>query len=136
MTKPQGKSFEFGLIAHDAKKQELLGWVSAHIPLLASCRLVATASTGALIAGRFPELSLEMLKSGPLGGDQEMGALIANNQLGALVFIVDALSPMPHDVDVKALTRLAALYNVPLACNTATANAIASFLQRDGRNNP
>ncbi len=116
--------YEFGLIAHDAKKDDMVRWVGAHHDKLRAHRLVATASTGALISTSYPDLALRCLKSGPLGGDQEIGALIANERIGALIFFIDPLSPLPHDVDVKALTRLAVLYNIPFACNRTTADCL------------
>jgi methylglyoxal synthase len=116
--------YALGLIAHDAKKDELVQWVGVHRANLQPHKLVATASTGALIAASYPNLELDCLKSGPLGGDQEIGALIANERLDALVFFIDPLSPLPHDVDVKALTRLAVLYNIPFACNRTTADCL------------
>lgn len=118
--------YDFALIAHDAKKDEMVRWVGAHHLKLQPHHLVATASTGASIARSYPDLVLERLKSGPLGGDQEIGALIANERIGALIFFIDPLSPLPHDVDVKALTRLAVLYNIPFACNPTTADCLLS----------
>ncbi|MFB0875920.1 MULTISPECIES: methylglyoxal synthase [unclassified Sphingobium] len=114
--------YDLGLVAHDAKKGDMTQWIGEHIDQLRSLRLVATASTGALIARSYPGLDIRCLKSGPLGGDQEIGALIANEKMGALIFFIDPLSPLPHDVDVKALTRLAVLYNIPFACNRTTAD--------------
>jgi methylglyoxal synthase len=116
--------YDFGLIAHDAKKDEMVGWVGAHHGKLQPHLLVATASTGASIVKSYPDLTLTCLKSGPLGGDQEIGALIANGKIGALIFFIDPLSPLPHDVDVKALTRLAVLYNIPFACNRTSADCL------------
>lgn len=118
--------YDFALIAHDAKKDEMVRWVGSHFAKLQPHQLVATASTGALIARSYPGLALQCLKSGPLGGDQEIGALIANERIGALIFFIDPLSPLPHDVDVKALTRLAVLYNIPFACNPTTADRLLS----------
>lgn len=118
--------YDLGLIAHDAKKAEMAQWVGNYLDQLHALRLVATASTGTLIAKSFPCLDISCLKSGPLGGDQEIGALIANEKMGALIFFIDPLSPMPHDVDVKALTRLAVLYNIPFACNRTTADRLVT----------
>jgi methylglyoxal synthase len=112
------------LVAHDAKKDGLVEWVGRHIDALRACPLVATGTTGQRILDRHPELNLTRLKSGPLGGDQQLGAMIATGQLDALIFFVDPLTPMPHDVDVKALTRLAIVYDLPMALNAATADRL------------
>ena len=112
------------LVAHDARKDALVDWVGAHLPRLAGRPLVATGTTGGRILDRFPQLALTRLKSGPLGGDQQIGAMIAEGRLGMLIFFVDPLTPMPHDVDVKALTRLAEVYDIPMALNRATADLI------------
>jgi methylglyoxal synthase len=116
------------LVAHDAKKDDMANFVAAHREALGRFALVATGTTGARVAERCPELAVTRLKSGPLGGDQQIGALIAEGRIGALFFFVDPLSPHPHDVDVKALTRLALVYDIPMALNRATAERlIASF---------
>lgn len=126
------KRFDFALIAHDAKKAEIIQWVGAHYDTLQYSSMIATASTGALVIEAFSGVSLHCVKSGPLGGDQEIGALIANEQVGALIFFIDPLSPLPHDVDVKALTRLAVLYNIPFACNRTTADCLVNSLTLSG----
>ena len=95
--------------------------ISAHADFLATCDIVATGTTGGLIAMANPKLRVRALKSGPLGGDQQIGALIAEGLVDAMIFLVDPLTPMPHDVDVKALMRLAVLYDIPMALNIATA---------------
>ena len=110
------------LIAHDKMKPALADWAEAHRVQLQPHRLTATGTTGSVIEQRCPEFTVERVKSGPLGGDQQIGALIAEGQIDAVVFFIDPLSPMPHDVDVKALTRLCVVYDVPLAMSTATAN--------------
>ena len=112
------------LVAHDARKDALVDWVADHIECLRGRPLVATGTTGGRILDRFPDLSLTRLKSGPLGGDQQIGAMIAEGRLAMLIFFVDPLTPMPHDVDVKALTRLAEVYDLPMALNRATADLI------------
>jgi len=112
------------LVAHDAKKDDLVDWVGRHLALLRDRPIVATGTTGQRVLDRYPELSIVRLKSGPLGGDQQLGALIATGDLGALIFFVDPLTPMPHDVDVKALMRLAILYDLPMALNAATADRL------------
>ena len=117
------------LIAHDEKKDDLVAFAGAHRDFLRNCDLVATGTTGARIAEAWPELTLRRMKSGPLGGDQQIGALIAEGQVDALIFFVDPLTPMPHDVDVKALMRLATVYDIPMALNRATAEIL--ILERE-----
>ena len=109
------------LIAHDRKKADLVDWVTAHRAALGGLDLVATGTTGARVLGACPELTLRPLKSGPLGGDAQIGAMLVEGELQGVVFFVDPLTAMPHDVDVKALTRLAIVYDIPLALNRATA---------------
>lgn len=110
------------LVAHDAKKIELLNWVKYNAPILKSHVLFATGTTGGLINRECPELHIIRLQSGPLGGDQQVGAMIAENKVDFLIFFTDPMTTQPHDVDVKALTRLSVLYNLPMACNKATAD--------------
>ena len=117
------------LIAHDEKKDDLVAFAGAHRDFLKGCDLVATGTTGARIADAWPELTLRRMKSGPLGGDQQIGALIAEGQVDALIFFVDPLTPMPHDVDVKALMRLATVYDIPMALNRATGEIL--ILERE-----
>ncbi len=113
------------LIAHDSRKDDLLGWVKYNRPVLREHRLFATGTTGALVQAA-AELPVTRFKSGPLGGDQQVGAKIADGDLDVLVFFWDPLEPQPHDPDVKALLRIAVLYNVPTACNRATADFIVA----------
>jgi methylglyoxal synthase len=112
------------LVAHDAQKDELVAWVGRHLAALADVPLFATGTTGGRVLEAHPELDLTRLKSGPLGGDQQIGAMIAEGRLGMLIFFVDPLTPMPHDVDVKALMRLAIVYDLPMALNAATADRL------------
>ena len=114
------------LIAHDRMKKAMVEWVRRHRRALAGHAVIATGTTGRLIQEALPELDLTLLRSGPLGGDQQVGAMIAEGQLDILIFFTDPLSALPHDVDVKALTRLSTLYNVPMACNPATADFVVS----------
>lgn len=113
------------LIAHDNRKADLLEWARYNRETLSRHELLGTGTTGGLIAD---ELRLEVYryKSGPLGGDQQVGAGIADGRIDMVIFFWDALTPQPHDVDVKALLRLAVVYNVPIACNRATADFLLS----------
>jgi methylglyoxal synthase len=101
-------------------------WAIAHEGFLKDKALFATGTTGGRILEALPHLNLMRLKSGPLGGDQQLGAMIAEGRLDVLIFFVDPLSPQPHDVDVKALIRMATLADIPFACNPATADLIVS----------
>lgn len=112
------------LIAHDAKKPTLANWVERYADRLRGHQLVCTATTGKVIEARVTGLRIILVKSGPLGGDQQVGAMIADNKIDGLFFFPDPLTPMPHDVDVKALLRLALVYNVPCALNEATATGL------------
>ena len=118
------KSRTIGLVAHDRRKDALVEWVGLWEDRLAELRIFATGTTGGRVAAAYPALDITRLKSGPLGGDQQLGALIAEERIDMLVFFVDPLSPHPHDVDVKALIRMATLADIPFACNRATADAI------------
>lgn len=112
------------LVAHDAKKEALIEWVGTYHSIFNKAELFSTGTTGQRLLNAYPDLTLTRLKSGPLGGDQQIGAMIAEGKLDGMVFFVDPLSPMPHDVDVKALTRLAIVYDLPMACNIGTADAL------------
>lgn len=121
-----------GLVAHDARKKDLLDWVRYNAERLSLHAMVCTGTTGRLIeemfASEFPGLSPEItrLKSGPLGGDQQMGALIATGKLDILIFLTDPMTTQPHDVDIKALVRLCAVYNTVIACTRSTADFVIS----------
>ncbi|KZL28167.1 methylglyoxal synthase [Pseudovibrio sp. Ad37] len=112
------------LIAHDAKKDEMVAFAKLHESKLVNYKLFATGTTGGRIQEACPSLDVQRMKSGPLGGDQQIGAMIADRALDGLFFFVDPLSPMPHDVDVKALMRLALVYDIPMALNRSTADII------------
>ena len=113
------------LIAHDRRKPDLLEWVRYNIPVLREHQLFGTGTTGALVTNA-TGLPVTRFRSGPLGGDQQVGAKIAEGELDILVFFWDPLEPQPHDPDVKALLRLAVLYNIPTACNRATADFLVA----------
>ena len=114
-----------GLVAHDNRKDDLVEWVDFNKGTLSLHDLYATGNTGQRIMDK-TGLKITLLKGGPYGGDMELGALIANDKLDYLIFFWDPLQAHPHDVDVKALLRVAVLYNVPTACNRATADLIIS----------
>jgi methylglyoxal synthase len=112
------------LIAHDLKKDDMVAFARAHAVRLATFALYATGTTGQRIIDAVPQLAVKRLKSGPVGGDQQVGALIAEGTVAALFFFIDALTPQPHDVDVKALTRRAVVYDIPMALNRRTAELL------------
>ncbi len=113
------------LVAHDNKKKDMLEWAAFNRGTLSRHELFGTGTTGRLVAEEL-QLPVNRLLSGPLGGDQQLGALIAEGKLDVLFFFWDPLEPHPHDTDVKALLRIAVLYDVPTACNRATADFIVS----------
>jgi len=109
------------MIAHDNRKKDMLNWATFNVNTLARHDLSATGSTGKLLADNLG-LPIHRYLSGPLGGDQQIGAAIAMGQLDLVIFFWDPLEPQPHDVDVKALLRIAVVYNTPMACNRSTAD--------------
>lgn len=113
------------LIAHDNKKQDILEWAKYNKEILRQHDLFATGTTGSLVA---EEIGMEITKfhSGPLGGDQQVGAAITQGEINFLIFFWDPLEPHPHDPDVKALLRIAVVWNIPVACNRATADFMIS----------
>jgi methylglyoxal synthase len=125
-------------VAHDAKKGPLLEWVGQHRHALARHRLICTATTGSIVQKTFPELLIETVRSGPLGGDQQIGALIAEGRVDALIFFADPLSTPGHDADVKALIRLALVYDIACALNRSTADLLmlSGFCRPAGRMAP
>lgn len=119
------------MVAHDAKKDEIVAFADKYRAVLSGMTVFATGSTGRRIAEACPNIPVTALKSGPLGGDQQIGAMIAEGRLDVLIFFVDPLSPLPHDVDVKALTRLALVYDIPVALNPSTAETLLRTLSAD-----
>jgi methylglyoxal synthase len=119
------------LVAHDNKKPELLEWARFNRALLARHDLVATGATGRLLHDELG-LDVTLLRSGPLGGDQQLGAMITVSELDVVIFFWDPLESQPHDPDVKALLRIAVVWNTPIACNRATAEFVISSPLLDG----
>jgi methylglyoxal synthase len=131
------RSKNIALVAHDNRKRDLIEWVEWNYRILMEHNLICTGTTGRKIkealekklddkqaAAKLEEIVL--LKSGPLGGDQQLGALITDGKVDILIFFWDPMEPQPHDVDVKALLRIAVVYNVPIACNRSSADFIIS----------
>ncbi len=122
---------KIALVAHDNKKADLVEWAKFNRDLLAHHKVYATGTTGQILER---ELDFEILKlqSGPLGGDQQIGAKIADGEIDFLIFFWDPLEPLSHDSDVKALLRMAVVWNIPIACNRATADFMISSSLMDG----
>ncbi len=113
------------LVAHDSRKNDLIRWAVRHKEALSRHVLSSTGTTGALLE-EVLGLPVEKLKSGPLGGDQQLGSRIACDRLDGIVFLWDPLNSQPHDSDIKALLRIATLYNIPMACNMSSADFLFS----------
>ena len=122
------------LVAHDNRKKDLIEWVEFNRGTLSKHKIVCTGTTGRMVEHALndtrrkgePKIEVHLLKSGPLGGDQQLGAMIAEGKIDMLFFLWDPMQPQPHDVDVKALLRISSLYNIPTAVNRSTADFIIS----------
>jgi len=131
-TKPVPKQKNIALVAHDGRKADLLDWVKFNKSTLSKHFLFGTGTTGKIVSEN-TGLPVKRLISGPLGGDQQVGAMIAEGNLDMLIFFWDPLEQQPHDPDVKALLRIAVLYNIPTASNRSTADFLisSSLIQED-----
>jgi methylglyoxal synthase len=131
------------LVAHDNCKRDLVEWVEWNWQVLLNHTLICTGTTGTLVEEALAarghkglKVGITKLKSGPFGGDQQLGAMITEGKIDILIFFWDPMEPQPHDVDVKALLRIAVLYNIPCACNRATADFLISSHLIDERYEP
>jgi len=132
------KTKNVALVAHDNRKKDLIEWVEWNFEVLLAHNLICTGTTGKLVEKAISKKlaanlrvksalkKITLLKSGPLGGDQQLGALITEGKIDFIIFFWDPMSPHPHDVDVKALLRIAVVYNIPIACNRSTADFMIS----------
>ncbi|MGF1669876.1 MAG: methylglyoxal synthase [Balneolaceae bacterium] len=119
------KQKNIALVAHDYRKNDMLDWADYNKESLQKHKLFGTGTTGGLIADKL-EMDVHRFMSGPLGGDLQIGAAIAENEIDMLIFFWDPLQAQPHDVDVKALLRIAIVYNIPVACDRASADFMIS----------
>ncbi len=125
---------KIALVAHDNKKRDLLEWAKFNRDLLAHHEVYATGTTGETLERQLG-FKINKLQSGPLGGDQQIGAKIVSNEIDFLIFFWDPLEPQPHDPDVKALLRMAVVWNIPIACNRASADFMISSPLMEGEYN-
>lgn len=133
------------LVAHDNRKKDLIEWAEWNYEVLIHHKLISTGTTGRLVEEAINQrlddkedqhFEVTKLKSGPLGGDQQLGAMIAEGAIDLLIFLWDPMQPLPHDVDVKALLRISVLYNIPTACNRSTADFMISSPLLDAEYEP
>ena len=128
---PMSRAKKIALVAHDNMKRDLLEWATFNRDLLTHHVVYATGTTGSLLE-RHLGFQIHKLQSGPLGGDQQIGSRIVSKEIDFLIFFWDPLEPQPHDPDVKALLRMAVVWNIPTACNRATADFMISSPLMDG----
>ena len=126
-----GRRKRIALVAHDHKKQDMLDWARFNRALLAKHDICATGTTGRILASELG-MTVTRYQSGPLGGDMQVGSRIADGEVDILIFFWDPLEPQPHDPDVKALLRVAVLWNIPIACNRSSADYLISSPLMDG----
>lgn len=133
------------LVAHDNRKKDLIEWAEWNYEILIHHRLISTGTTGKFVEQAIKkrlneddaqQFEIMKLKSGPLGGDQQLGAMISEGNIDLLIFLWDPMQPLPHDVDVKALLRISVLYNIPTACNRSTADFMISSSLLDSKYEP
>ena len=130
-TRKLGSTKRIALVAHDHKKKDLIEWAEYNRKVLSLHELVATGTTGTLLENQLG-IPIKKVYSGPLGGDQQIGAMIAEEKIDFIVFLWDPMEAQPHDSDVKALLRLAVAWNILIACNRTTADFIlTSFLMQE-----
>jgi len=127
------RKFNIAMIAHDKKKDLIIALAVAYREILSGHKIYATGTTGRLI-GEATGLAIDCMKSGPLGGDQQIGAMVADNKIDLVIFLRDPLTSQPHEPDVSALLRLCDVHNIPLATNIATAEALLLGLKRGDLN--
>ena len=125
-TLAMGQKKGVALVAHDNKKQDLLEWARFNKDTLAQHKLYSTGTTGRMLEQELESIEIISLQSGPLGGDQQIGAKVAEGDIDFLIFFWDPLEPLPHDPDVKALLRITVVWNIPVACNRASADFMFS----------
>lgn len=139
------KNKRIAVVAHDNRKKDMAEWVAYNHKKLKKYQLVSTGTTGKMVEDTLNpysqgEVSMEfpiiLLKSGPLGGDQQLGAMISEGKIDIMIFFWDPMQPQPHDVDIKALLRITALYNIPTATNRSTADFIISSPLFEGHYEP